>query len=494
MAQLPGVLVDPGATARTVTITDSHGGIPTVYSDPAGTTPVTMPARILAQTKFYLPGEGQWEVNGQIVTLEGSQVATVQLSVSTPISAYVTPGGVPYGSAAPVVNTIPAIYSHIGTGTQAALNYAKARGFTGISLNDYLDHLTKGAPIPPKPLLLSFDDEATQWTTVIDPILASFGWKATGCISCGYPDGEVMDLGGDPFFYTNTTPSTWAQIQALGQNGRWDWANHSRTHPNFIILTTAQRQAEWLWCQQRILAELNYVPRIFVHPIDDDSGATVADAIAFGFQLVVIGPQGYPDGNPLIGPGVKNMANLFYPNRTGGGYLIFRDAPDALASIEDVYEPVGNRVPDMPMTTGDPYGVWSVTAGTLGSGTNGVRMDQPALSGTMDFRSNGTGSVTAQTSQYIAVKPAEILRFAYFRQCGVSTGTYNVQVQEFDAYRNSLRTNTYETQTGTVTLGATDGAYTVGVDAWYVKLIVTMTSTPNGSFGTFQLPFFGSIR
>jgi peptidoglycan/xylan/chitin deacetylase (PgdA/CDA1 family) len=407
--------------------------------------------------------------------------------------SYVTPTGV--RGAVPRAYAIPAVYSHIGTGTLLALNYAKARGFVGVSLNDFADHLLSGAQLPPKPLLLSFDDEATQWTSVIDPILQTFGWRATGSISSGYPDGEVMTGGTDPFFYTNTSPSTWAQISALGGTGRWDFANHTRTHPDLTGMTTVQRNAEWSYSQGRIQTMLGTTPRVFVHPRDADNLDTVRDAFAFGFQLVTVGPQGYDVGNPIYGPGSKQMANPAFPNYPGG-FVIWRDAPDSVQSIEDVYEPFGNRIPDMPMTVGDPYTVWTVTAGVRGSASNGVRFSPATFpaTGEIDIRSNGTGTVSAATSQYIAVKPGEILRFAYFRQCGVTGGTYLIQVQEFDSYRTNLRTNTFESNTGTVSLALKEAAYTVGTDAYFVKLLLSMNSAPSGSFATFELPFFGSTR
>lgn len=412
---------------------------------------------------------------------------------------YVTPGGLMYRE--PSTRAIPAIYSHIGTGTQTCLNYAKARGFVGISLNDFYNHLVGGGFLPPKPLILSFDDETTQWHDVIDPILATFGWRATGCISTGYPDGEVMTGGTDPFFYIGTQPLTWTQLQALGATGRWDWANHTRTHPDLTTLNTTQRNAEWSYSQGRIQTMLGVTPTIFVHPRDADNGATVHDAFAFGFKMVTVGPQGYAaPTNPLYGPGSQQMANPSFPNYTGG-YVLWRDDPDALKSIEDVYEPFGNRIPDMPTSgTGDPLTVWTISGGSRGSSTNGVRFDTPQYSSGMDFRANGTSStVLMTTSQYIAVKPGEIVRYSYLRQCGVSTGNFVTQVQEFDSYRASLRTNTVESLTGNVNVGANNPAefnYTVGSDAYFVKLIVGMTNVSglSGLFAVYQLPFFGSTR
>lgn len=79
---LPGVLVDPGGTSQSVSITDAHGNTPTVYADPNGQNTLSMPHTITARTTFYLPGEGPWTVTppGTTLTLEDGQVATLAVS------------------------------------------------------------------------------------------------------------------------------------------------------------------------------------------------------------------------------------------------------------------------------------------------------------------------------------------------------------------------------------------------------------------------------
>lgn len=77
---LPGVIVDPGGTEASVTITSSpSGATPTVYADPGGVTTVTMPKTITSAFTFYVPGPGSYTINGVTLTLEGNQVATVNL-------------------------------------------------------------------------------------------------------------------------------------------------------------------------------------------------------------------------------------------------------------------------------------------------------------------------------------------------------------------------------------------------------------------------------
>jgi peptidoglycan/xylan/chitin deacetylase (PgdA/CDA1 family) len=58
----------------------------------------------------------------------------------------------------------------------AALDRA---GYTTVSGAALVDHLARGAPLPPKPVLLSFDDaSAGQWTTAV-PILRRHHFTAT---------------------------------------------------------------------------------------------------------------------------------------------------------------------------------------------------------------------------------------------------------------------------------------------------------------------------
>ena len=392
------------------------------------------------------------------------------------------------GDVRPMV--LPGAYAHIEDITPI-LKYAKARGFTTVTASDIIDAIDGVVALPAKPLFLSADDEATQWLSVIDPVLATYGATITGFVSTGYPDGEVMTSGTDPFFYTNTSPLTWDQLRTLKATGRWDFHNHTRTHPAMATLSTAQREAEMSYAQARLLTELGVVPRAFCHPRDSVNLASIQEAFSFGFRMVTIGPQAVSSFAALFGPADRLAPNLLV-NRTRNQLLLWRADPGLLAALENVWEPVGNRIPDMPLDD-NALGVWTVSGGTEGSGSFGVRFDQPDKSATIDLRTTG-GTVTTTLGQFIAMKPGETVWFAYVRQYGVGAGAYTVKVKEYGPGRVFLRDVTIESLTGTAGNGTKEVAYKAPDDCWYVKIELQVTGAPSGSYATFAFPFFGGLR
>jgi peptidoglycan/xylan/chitin deacetylase (PgdA/CDA1 family) len=61
----------------------------------------------------------------------------------------------------------------------AQIEAVAAAGYTTIGPDDYLAHLTTGAPLPPRPLLLSFDDSQASQIAVGVPQLQLHGMTAT---------------------------------------------------------------------------------------------------------------------------------------------------------------------------------------------------------------------------------------------------------------------------------------------------------------------------
>jgi peptidoglycan/xylan/chitin deacetylase (PgdA/CDA1 family) len=62
---------------------------------------------------------------------------------------------------------------------RAQLDALHAGGYTAISPDEHLAHLTTGAPLPPKPVLLSFDDSQGSQITTGVPELAKRSMRAT---------------------------------------------------------------------------------------------------------------------------------------------------------------------------------------------------------------------------------------------------------------------------------------------------------------------------
>lgn len=87
-------------------------------------------------------------------------------------------------------------------------------GFQAISLDQYVRFI-RGKPVelPPRPVLITFDDGFTSSYEVADPILARYGWHAAVYVITGAV-GTPGKLG-------------WAQLRQMQATGRWQIDEHA---------------------------------------------------------------------------------------------------------------------------------------------------------------------------------------------------------------------------------------------------------------------------
>ena len=109
----------------------------------------------------------------------------------------------------------------------AQMDYLKAAGYHTITATELADALERGAPLPPKPVLLTFDDGYLDNYTVAYPILKERGMKAAIFLITDY-------VGRYPNYLT------WEQAQEMQQNGI-EFGSHTLNH---VDLTQCASAAE----------------------------------------------------------------------------------------------------------------------------------------------------------------------------------------------------------------------------------------------------------
>jgi len=106
----------------------------------------------------------------------------------------------------------------------------KNAGYTGITLDEYYNYAENGAPLPPKPIVICFDDGYENNYTNAWPILKELGIKATiFVIVSRVGDHEVKY----PHF-------TWEEALEMEKSGIIDIQSHSYTHPSFAEISYSQ--------------------------------------------------------------------------------------------------------------------------------------------------------------------------------------------------------------------------------------------------------------
>ncbi len=111
---------------------------------------------------------------------------------------------------------------------EAQLKLLQDNGFKTITLRQLYEHLAGGAPLPEKPIILTFDDGYTDNYSNAFPILQKYGMVGTFFVLTGPADD------GHPSYLT------WDMIQEMSDAGM-DIQLHSREH-----LDMRNRSYDWL--------------------------------------------------------------------------------------------------------------------------------------------------------------------------------------------------------------------------------------------------------
>ena len=109
---------------------------------------------------------------------------------------------------------------------EAQMAYLAEEGYTTITIDEMMDALEHGTPLPEKPVIITFDDGYADNYEYAYPILKKYGFKATIFL--------IYD-------FTNAYPNylTWEQIDEMKQSGLIRFESHTMTHANLAELDSA---------------------------------------------------------------------------------------------------------------------------------------------------------------------------------------------------------------------------------------------------------------
>ncbi len=108
---------------------------------------------------------------------------------------------------------------------EADLQTIRQNGYTTVVMQDLLDYVDNGTPLPEKPIMLTFDDGYYNNYLYADPLLERYGMKAVISPVCKwtefYSDAPAQS---DHAIYSHVT---WEELRAMTASGRWEIQNHS---------------------------------------------------------------------------------------------------------------------------------------------------------------------------------------------------------------------------------------------------------------------------
>ncbi|MFN8491852.1 MAG: polysaccharide deacetylase family protein [Caldilineaceae bacterium] len=144
----------------------------------------------------------------------------------------------------------------------AQLDRMQADGYTTISLYDLVGNLTQGAPLPPKPVILTFDDGYRDAYENAFPLLKAHGMKATFFVITDFIDEKQPEY------------LTWDMARTMLAAGM-SIESHSRNHASL-----RKRDKDFLVWQalgslETIKYELGVQPRFICYPAGEYDQTTI---------------------------------------------------------------------------------------------------------------------------------------------------------------------------------------------------------------------------
>jgi len=150
--------------------------------------------------------------------------------------------------------------------------------YTSITTTILVEAITKGVALPPRPVLITFDDANEDNYTTAFPIMQKYGY--TGVLYLPY------DYIGAPGYLTVE------QIKEMIATG-WEVGSHSLTHPlNFLELSPPELRAEIVDSRKRLEALLGVPILTFAYPFGDVSSDAV-DYVHFAGYIAAMDAKGF---------------------------------------------------------------------------------------------------------------------------------------------------------------------------------------------------------
>ncbi len=193
-------------------------------------------------------------------------------------------------------------------------------GYTSIPISLLVEAITRGVPLPPRPVVFTFDDGDITVYTHAFPIMQKYGF--TGVIYLVY---NYLNADG----YMNT-----AQVRELADAG-WEVGSHSMTHSDLSKKSGADLRWEIAWSRRNLEEALGVPVRTFAYPFGRIGGETVSQVKA-AYYIAAVGLGTTADQWP---------SNLYYLQRRDMYDYYDRELMAKVLPWSASLEPAGTPIP-----------------------------------------------------------------------------------------------------------------------------------------------------
>jgi peptidoglycan/xylan/chitin deacetylase (PgdA/CDA1 family) len=152
------------------------------------------------------------------------------------------------------------------------MRWLAENGYTAVSLDELVAHLTAGAPLPGRPVVITFDDGYADNYAAALPILKKYGLKATMFVVTDFLDER-------PYM-------TWDEVKALRKAGM-AIGSHTLGHRDLTGLPADERARDVAMSKEGLEWRLDAPVRYLAYPFGRYDAATEAALKTAGYKGAV---------------------------------------------------------------------------------------------------------------------------------------------------------------------------------------------------------------
>lgn len=241
---------------------------------------------LLSSSAFVLSGCAPGQAKSAASSSVSAAAADSQMK---PGVAYVkrdpsVPYSVPEGVSVLMYHMIGDIQNNAAVMTEANLrlqmNYIRDHGYHPITMQELYDYITKGAPLPEKPVCITFDDGYLDSYTIVYPLMKEYGFPWTLFL--------ITDDVGKPY-----NRMTWDQLKEMADSHTVTIANHTLSHPKLHNLATAkEKEKEIVEANEALKYHLGIDNAWLAYPYGDYDDQVVEICKKAGIKMAVTTDSG----------------------------------------------------------------------------------------------------------------------------------------------------------------------------------------------------------
>lgn len=137
-----------------------------------------------------------------------------------------------------------------------------ALGFTALTVSQFVETMRGFAPLPNRPIVITFDDGFADFHTTAEPALRERGLRSTLYVTTGFLRGGAKHAVEREF---GEQMLEWSQLAELRAEGV-EIGAHSHTHPHLDILPRSKARAEITQCKAALEEQLQTIIKSFAYP------------------------------------------------------------------------------------------------------------------------------------------------------------------------------------------------------------------------------------